>query len=230
MNRILPQDRAKIRQAGRIVKAVLDQMQASVRAGITTAELDRIAETVIRDHKAEPAFKGYHGYPASICASVNEEVVHGIPGDRIIKPGDLVSIDVGVRSQGYCGDAARTYLVESSDLESHKLLEVTQDALRRGIEQAVEGHTVGDVSYAVQTVVEAGGFSVVRDFVGHGIGRNLHEEPQVPNFGQPHQGPVLVEGAALAIEPMVNAGIYQVDVLSNGWTVVTRDRKRSCHF
>ncbi len=220
----------RMRLAGRIVGDLLFKLGKAVRAGVTTKQLDTIAEEFIRSEKAEPAFKGYQGFPASICVSINEEVVHGIPDARTLQNGDLVSVDVGVRINGFCADAARTFTVGEMDDVSLKLIDVTKKALTRGIKKAIEGNKVSDISHAVQSFVEQSGFNVVRDFVGHGIGKEIHEEPQVPNFGKPGQGVPLVYGMALAIEPMVNAGGWEVEVLPNRWTVVTKDRKRSCHF
>ena len=219
-----------MRRAGKIVGRLLKLMEKETRAGVTTRALDRIAEDFVRSNGAEPAFKGYHGFPSTICVSVNEEVVHGIPGPRVLKDGDIVGVDVGVVLDGYYSDAARTFAVGAVDETSSKLIKATREALYKGIEKAVEGNRLSDISHAVQTHAEAAGFSVVRQFVGHGIGRNLHEEPQVPNYGRPNQGPRLVVGMALAIEPMINVGTHEVEVLADGWTVVTKDRKRSGHF
>lgn len=219
-----------MRRAGRIVAGLLKLMEKEAKPGVTTKALDAIAEDYIRSSGAEPAFKGYYGYPASICTSVNEEVVHGIPGERPLKQGDIIGVDVGVRLQGYYSDAARTFPIGNVDALSQKLIDVTKEAMQRGIRQAVEGNKLGDISWAVQSYAEKNGFSVVRQYVGHGIGKNLHEDPQVPNFGNPNQGPRLVEGMALAIEPMLAVGSYDVEVLSDGWTVVTKDRTRSAHF
>ena len=219
-----------MRLAGRIVSELLELMEKEIRPGITTKKLDTIAEAFICGEGGEPAFKGYYGFPASICASVNEEVVHGIPGSKVLKEGDIVGIDVGVRLDGYYSDAARTFAVGRVDPESQHLIDLTREAMNRGIDQAVEGNRLGDISWAVQSFAEANGLSVVRQYVGHGIGRNLHEEPQVPNYGKPHQGPKLAEGMALAIEPMLNLGTADVELLTDGWTVVTKDRKRSGHF
>ncbi len=225
------QDELKImRRAGRIVSGLLKLMEKEAKAGVSTLTLDTIAEDFIRSQGAEPAFKGYYGYPASICASVNEEVVHGIPGPKVLKEGDIVGIDVGVKLEGFFSDAARTFAIGKVDAESRKLIEVTREAMNQGIRQAVEGNRLSDISWAVQSYAEKNGLAVVRDFVGHGIGRNLHEDPQVPNFGKPNQGPKLVEGMALAIEPMLNLGTHEVEILPDGWTVVTKDRKRSGHF
>ena len=219
-----------MRKPNRVVAELLDYMRKLVRPGVTTKELDTKAEAFIIKRGGKPAFKGYHGYPATICASINEEVVHGIPSNRHLREGDIIGIDLGVVMDGFYGDAARTFAVGKVDETSLKLMEVTEAALYKGIEQAVPGNRLYDISHAVQEHVEAAGFSVVRDFVGHGIGRQLHEEPQVPNYGPPHQGPKLEEGMAIAIEPMVNEGTWQVKVLKDGWTVVTADGKRSAHF
>lgn len=225
-----PRELEVMRRAGKIVGRLLKLMEKETRAGITTRALDKIAEDFVRSNGAEPAFKGYHGFPSTICVSVNEEVVHGIPGPRVLKDGDIVGVDVGVILDGYYSDAARTFAVGAVDEVSRKLIQATREALYKGIEKAVEGNRLSDISHAVQTHAEAAGFSVVRQFVGHGIGRNLHEEPQVPNYGKPNQGPRLVVGMALAIEPMINVGTHEVEVLADGWTVVTKDRKRSGHF
>ena len=225
-----PAELARMRQAGRIVAGLLKLMEKEARAGVKTKTLDKIAEDFIRSQGGEPAFKGYHGFPASICASVNEEVIHGIPGERVLKEGDIIGVDVGVKLGGYFSDAARTFAIGAVDPESRRLMEVTRAAMLEGIRQAVAGNRVSDISWAVQSYAEQNGLSVVRQYVGHGIGRNLHEDPQVPNFGKPHQGAKLVEGMALAIEPMLNLGTHEVQVLKDGWTVVTKDGKRSGHF
>ncbi len=225
-----PAELAVMRKAGRIVSGLLKLMEKEAKAGVKTKTLDKIAEDFIRSQGAEPAFKGYYGFPASICASVNEEVVHGIPGERVLKDGDIIGIDVGVKLDGFFSDAARTFAIGNIDAENQKLIEITRAAMNEGIKQAVVGNRVSDISCAVQNYAERNGLSVVRQFVGHGIGRNLHEDPQVPNFGKPNQGPKLVEGMALAIEPMLNLGTHEVVVLKDGWTVVTKDGKRSGHF
>lgn len=225
-----PVELAIMRRAGQIVSKLLKLMEREAKPGITTKRLDEIAEDFIRSQGAEPAFKGYCGYTASICASVNEEVVHGIPGQRELREGDIVGIDVGVKLEGFYSDAARTFAIGKVDEESRRLVDVTRRAMELGIEKAVEGNRLTDISSAVQSYAEAKGFSVVRQYVGHGIGASLHEEPQVPNFGKPGEGPKLVEGMALAIEPMLNAGTYEVKVLQDGWTVVTKDGRRSGHF
>lgn len=197
---------------------------------MTTQAIDQKAEELIRAHGGQSAFKGYRGFPASSCVSVNREVVHGVPGPRIIKEGDIVSIDVGIIVDNYFSDTAFTLGVGNISLELQKLLRVTQEALYKGIAQAVVDRHLFDISYAIQSYVESRGFTVVRDFVGHGIGRALHEEPEIPNFGQPHDGPLLKEGMVLAIEPMVNMGTWQTRTLSDGWTVVTKDGLPSAHF
>ena len=219
-----------MRNAGRVVAGLLRLLEKEARPGVTTLSLDEIAEEFIRSQGAEPAFKGYYGFPASICASVNEEVVHGIPGPRVLIEGDVAGIDVGVKLRGFYSDAARTFAIGRVDIQSQRLIDVTREALSAGIAQAVAGARLSDISWAVQSTAEPKGFSVVRQFVGHGIGRNLHEEPQVPNFGKPGKGPVLQVGMTLAIEPMLNAGSSEVEILKDGWTVVTKDRKRSGHF
>jgi methionyl aminopeptidase len=219
-----------MRRAGRVVSGLLKLMEAETKPGITTKKLDEIAEDYIRSQGTEPAFKGYYGYPACICISVNEEVVHGIPGPKVLKDGDIVGIDVGVKLEGFFSDAARTFAVGAVDKQSQKLIDVTRESMQRGIAQAVEGNRLTDISWAIQSYAESQGFSVVKQFVGHGIGRNLHEDPQVPNYGKPKQGPKLVEGMALAIEPMLNMGTADVEILKDGWTVITKDRKRSGHF
>ncbi len=221
---------ARMRRPNRMVAELLDYLEGMIRPGVTTKELDNKAEAFILKRGGKPAFKGYHGYPATICASINEEVVHGIPGNRRLKEGDIIGIDLGVVIDGFFGDAAKTFAVGKVDKKALKLMKITEESLYKGIEQAVEENRLYDISHAVQTHAEAAGFSVVRDFVGHGIGRQLHEEPQVPNYGPPHQGPRLERGMALAIEPMINEGTWEVRVLKDGWTVVTADGKRSAHF
>ncbi|MFZ5625747.1 MAG: type I methionyl aminopeptidase [Bacillota bacterium] len=219
-----------MREVGRVVAITLAELEQAVRPGITTAELDRIAENVIRKLGAVPAFKGYHGYPATICASVNEEVVHGIPGLRKLENGDIISIDVGAILNGFYGDSARTFPVGDISADARRLLAVTEESLYQGISQAKVGNRISDISHAVQKYVESHGFSVVRDYVGHGIGTAMHEEPQVPNFGPPGRGHRLLPGMTLAIEPMVNMGEYHVKTLADGWTVVTLDGSLSAHF
>lgn len=220
-----------MRAAGRLVGQVLTELTQAVAPGVSTGDLDRIAEQLITDAGAVPAFKGYHGYPATICASINDEVIHGIPsGTRVLEPGDIIAIDVGASLEGYFGDTAVTLPVGPVSEEAARLLRVTEESLYKAIECVRPGGRVSDIGSAVQRQVEAHGFSVVREFVGHGIGRQMHEEPQVPNYGEPGRGPRLAEGMVLAIEPMVNAGKPAVKVLSDGWTAVTRDRSLSAHF
>jgi methionyl aminopeptidase len=220
----------QLKRSNAIVAEVFEKLKGMIHPGVTTKELDEVAEEYILLKGARPAFKGYRGFPATLCISINEEVVHGIPSQRQLKQGDIVSLDVGVNFVGYFGDAAITLPVGEIDPEAKRLLEVTEKALTIGIEKAKIGNRLFDISFAIQRWVESNGFSVVRDFVGHGIGRDLHEEPQVPNFGAPHQGPRLEKGMVFALEPMVNEGTYEVRVLSDGWTVVTADGKRSAHF
>lgn len=221
-----------IARAGQIIGKLLQEIPDRIRPGVTTGELDAFTEDFIRGHEgAVPAFKGLYGFPASTCISVNHEVVHGIPSDRrILEEGDLVSIDVGVLLDGWYADSAKTFPVGEIDAEAVRLLEVTERALAAGIEQAVPGKRLGDVGHAIQTTAERAGFSVVRDLVGHGIGRKPHEDPQVPNVGRPGRGLRLQEGMVLAIEPMINEGTAEVRTLADRWTVVTRDRRRSAHF
>jgi len=221
----------RMREAGRLVGEVLTELAAHVAPGVTTADLDALAEERIARAGAIPAFKGYHGYPATICASVNDEVIHGIPsGRRILNEGDVISIDVGASLGGYFGDSAITLPVGQVSESAATLLRVTDEALYKAIEQVRVGARVSDIGHAVQQHVEAYGFSVVREFVGHGIGQQMHEEPQIPNYGEPGRGPRLTEGMVLAIEPMVNAGRPAVKVLADGWTAVTRDGSLSAHF
>ncbi|MGC7845588.1 type I methionyl aminopeptidase [Desulforudis sp. 1088] len=219
-----------MRDAGRVVAGTLREIEKAISSGVTTKELDDIAEDFITRQGARPAFKGLYGFPASICASVNEEVVHGIPGLRPLRNGDIISIDVGAEINGYFGDAAATFPVGTVTQEALDLMRVTEQALYAGIAQARAGNRLTDISHAVQTLVEKHGFAVVRDYVGHGIGSKCHEEPQIPNFGPPGRGPRLEAGMTLAIEPMVNAGTYEVTTLSDKWTVVTKDGKLSAHF
>jgi len=216
--------------AGQIVAKTHKEVAEALKPGITTQELDRVAEEYILKQQAIPSFKGYNGFPATICASINEEVVHGIPSLKQVKSGDIISIDIGATLNGYVGDAAVTLPVGEVDESLKRLLDVTKQSLYEGINKARVGNRLFDVSHAIQSYVEDNDFSVVRDFVGHGIGRDMHEEPQVPNFGPPGRGPRLRAGMTIAIEPMVNVGTYEVETLLNGWTVVTKDRKPSAHF
>ena len=219
-----------MRQAGRVVQELLEHLKRSVKPGVTTLELDELARGTLTRLGARSAFKGYHGYPANICTSVNDEVVHGIPSRRQLKAGDVIGVDVGSIVDGYYSDAAVTLSVGEISPEAQELLNVTEDALMLGIDQAREGNRLSDISNAIQTKVEAHGFSVVREFVGHGIGTQLHEPPQIPNYGAPGYGPVLKAGMVLAIEPMVNRGRAEVRVLPDGWTAVTKDGSLSAHF
>lgn len=220
-----------MREAGRVVAIVLEKIESSLKPGITTLELDTIAEEIIKEHQMIPAFKGYNGFPASICVSINEEVVHGIPSsNKKIKDGDIVSVDVGTIYKGYHGDAARTFPVGTVSEEAKKLIEVTKNSFYEGLKYCKKGYRLSDVSNAIQSYVESKGCSVVKDFVGHGIGKKMHEDPQIPNFGRPGRGPRLAEGMVFAIEPMVNLGTDEVQVLLDNWTVVTQDQKLSAHY
>jgi methionyl aminopeptidase len=220
----------KLRRVNQLVGRILAELREMVAAGVTTADLDALAEQRVREAGAEPAFKGYHGYPATVCASVNEQVVHGIPSSKALADGDIVSIDMGAKLDGFFGDCAVTVAVGTADLVAAELLKVTEASLFHGIEAVKPGARVSDIGAAVQQHVEAHGFSVVREFVGHGIGTSLHEEPQIANYGPGGRGPRLSEGMVLAIEPMVNVGKPAVKVLTDGWTAVTRDGSLSAHF
>jgi methionyl aminopeptidase len=221
----------RMREAGRLVGEVLTELSAQVAPGVSTADLDALAEKLMVAAGGTPAFKGYHGYPASICASINDEVIHGIPsGRRLLQEGDIVSIDVGVSLDGYFGDSAITLPVGTVSEEAATLLRVTEESLQKAIERVRPGGRVSDIGHVVQRHVESYGFSVVREFVGHGIGQKMHEEPQVPNYGEPGRGPRLAEGMVIAIEPMVNAGKPAVKVLGDGWTAVTKDGSLAAHF
>lgn len=225
-----PDEIAKARASNRIVAEVLSVLREKVKPGVTTRELDRIAESVTDKRGAKPAFKGYRGYPYSLCTSVNEEVVHGMPSNRVLVDGDIVGLDFGVCYQGLYGDSAITLPVGRASDQAIRLMQVTEQSLYAAIDQACNGNRLGDISAAVQETVEAVGYSIVRDFVGHGIGKSLHEDPQIPNFGKKGRGIELKEGMILAIEPMVNAGKYKVKILSDGWTVITADGSLSAHF
>ena len=226
-----PEQIELMRESGRLTKNVLDLIGKSIKPGMTTKDLDKIAYDYIISCGARPSFLGYNGYPATICASVDEMVVHGIPSDQvIIKEGQLVSIDVGVIYNGWQGDAARTFAIGEISEEKKKLLRVTEECFFKAIENLRDGTPIGDIGYKVQTHAEQNGFSVVRALTGHGIGRDMHEDPSVPNYGKKGTGIRLKKGMVLAIEPMINAGVYQVDFLSDGWSVVTKDRKPSAHY
>lgn len=220
----------RMREVGKIVAYTHEILKAHIQPGITTKELDRIAENEIRKHNAEPAFKGYGGFPASICTSVNEQVVHGIPGPYTLKDGDIISIDIGAYKDNFFGDAAKTHGVGNISLQAQKLIDVTKRSFYEGLKYCKEGYRLSDVSHAIQQCVESEGFSIVRDYVGHGIGTSLHEDPQIPNYGNPGRGLRLVKGMVLAIEPMVNEGVYTVRTLSDDWTVVTTDNRNSAHY
>jgi len=219
-----------MRIAGRITGEVLNLLESKIRVGITTKELDRIAEEYIRSKGALPSFKGYGGFPASICASVNEELIHGIPGKRTLKNGDIISVDVGAYINGFHGDAARTFAVGEVSSEAKRLIDVTKESFFQGIKFARAGNHLHEISQAVQQYVESNGFSVVREYVGHGVGRDMHEAPQIPNYKTNSRGPRLCKGMTLAIEPMVNVGDFKVKVLEDNWTVVTKDKKLSAHY
>lgn len=225
-----PEEIAVMAQASRVVAETLHILQKAVRPGITTDELDRLAEQEIRSRGAKPAFKGYRSYPKTLCASVNDQVVHGIPSKRVLKEGDIIGLDLGAIIGGFYGDSAITVSVGQTTERNARLVQVTEEAMHLGIKQAVVGNRLSDISHAVQQHVEAAGYSVVTEFVGHGIGRQLHEEPQVPNYGKPGQGPRLQAGMVLAIEPMVNVGASEVRVLDDQWTAVTQDGSLSAHF
>lgn len=222
---------AKMREAGRIVAGVLDMLEEHIRPGVRTASLDELAEAYIRERGGVPSFLGYRGFPASICTSVNEVVVHGIPGRTRLKEGDIIGVDVGVILEGYHGDAARTYAVGAVSDIARRLMDATWESLQAGIEVCRPGRRLGDISNAIQRMAEGAGFSVVVQFVGHGIGKEMHEDPQVPNFGLAGRGPLLEEGMTLALEPMVNQGTFEVEVdKEDGWTVRTQDGLLSAHF
>jgi len=223
-------DLRMLKKSGEILARVLRELEKKTIAGISTREIDTLAEKLILARDALPAFKGYKGFPAVICASINEEIVHGIPSERTLKEGDIIGLDLGVNYKGYFSDAAITVPIGKVPVRVKKLIDITKKALAEGIKAAKAGNHLQDISACIQGCVEANGFSVVRQFVGHGIGLSLHEEPEIPNFGQPHQGPVLKEGMVLAIEPMVNMGGWEAEILDNGWTAVTKDRSHSAHF
>ncbi len=230
-----PREIDLMREAGKVAAGILNAVEKYIKPGITTEELDRIAEEYVLSQNAKPAFKGYgfdkkHLFPATICLSIDDQVVHGIPSSRRLEEGQVLSVDVGAVKNGYYGDAAKTFAVGKISDEKNKLMEVTEKALRLGIENAVAGNHVEDISQAIQDYVEQNGFSVVRDLVGHGIGTKLHEDPPVPNYGKRGRGPLLRNGMTLAIEPMVNAGSYEVHTAKDGWTVYASDGKPSAHF
>ncbi len=217
-------------KAGAVTAAMLDKISEIIRPGMSSAELDRWCEEYIVAHGMKPAFKGYGGFPASVCISVNEEVIHGIPSGRKFKEGDIVSVDLGTIYEGFYSDAARTYPVGEVDEQSRRLIEVAEESFFEGLKFCRTGMRIGDISYAVQSCVESNGFSVIRDYTGHGLGRDLHEDPQVPNYGRAGRGPQLLPGMVIAVEPMIAAGSYDVRVLEDDWTVVTADGSRAAHY
>lgn len=225
-----PREIEIMREAGRIVALTHQELKKHIAPGITTKELDIIAEKFIRKHDALPSFKGYNGFSGSVCTSVNEELVHGIPGKRVLKDGDIISIDIGAEFNGYHGDSAWTYPVGTIDIETQRLLDVTEESLYMGLKEAKPGERLSNISHAIQKFAESNGFSIVREYVGHGIGQSLHEDPDIPHYGPPNKGPRLRPGMVLAIEPMVNAGKRYVKTLADDWTVVTFDGKNCAHF
>ena len=225
-----PEEIEVMREAGRIVALTHQELKKHIAPGITTIELDAIAENFIRQHDAIPSFKGYNGFRGSVCASVNEELVHGIPGERKLNEGDIISLDIGAKFGGYHGDSAWTYGVGKISLENQELLDVTEQSLYKGLAEAKPGERLSNISYAIQQYAESRNFSIVREYVGHGVGKDLHEDPQVPHYGPPNKGPRLRPGMVLAVEPMVNAGMRYVKTLPDNWTVVTVDGKMCAHF
>ncbi|MCA0989422.1 MULTISPECIES: type I methionyl aminopeptidase [Bacillales] len=225
-----PRELDIMREAGKIVALTHQELQKHIKPGVTTKELDTIADRFIRQLGAIPSFKGYNGFTGSICASVNEELVHGIPGDRVLAEGDIISIDIGAKYKGYHGDSAWTYPVGTISEKDERLLKVTEESLYKGLAEAKVGKRLSDISHAIQTYAEAEGFSIVREYVGHGVGQDLHEDPQIPHYGPPGKGPRLKQGMVLAVEPMVNMGSRYVRTLSDNWTVVTTDGKNCAHF
>jgi methionyl aminopeptidase len=225
-----PQEIEKMGRAGLLLAAVHDEIERNIRPGVSTGELDKLAERFIRDHGATPTFKGYRGFPGSICASPNAMIVHGIPGSYTLGPGDIISIDVGVTLDGWVADAARTFTVGEVGKDTQRLLAATEESLHAGVAQCRDGNRIGDISSAIQRVVEDAGLSVVRSLVGHGVGRSMHEDPQVPNYGKPGKGPLLQEGMVLAIEPMTTAGRPGVRVGSDGWAIYSQDGSAAAHF
>jgi len=223
-------DLEMLRKSGRILAGLMEKIEGFIKPGISTAEIDRLAEELVRKESAQPAFKGYKGFPATVCTSINEEIVHGIPGKRLLKEGDIISLDLGINYNGYFSDTAFTMGLGRINRACARLIAVTKKALFFGIKQARQKNNLSDISYSIQDYVEKNGFSVVRAFVGHGIGHKLHEEPEIPNFGRPHNGPLLSSGMVFAIEPMVNMGTWESEILDNGWTAVTKDRLPSAHF
>ncbi|MDD4979908.1 MAG: type I methionyl aminopeptidase [Candidatus Omnitrophica bacterium] len=224
------EDLKMLKKSGKILAEIMQRLKSSVKAGVSTLEIDELAQKLVDKEKALPAFKGYKGFPGNICASINEEVVHGIPGPRRLKEGDIIGLDLGINYKGYFCDGAITVGVGRLASGTDRLIAVTKNALLKGIERARVNNRLSDISYAIQTYVEKHGFSVVRQFVGHGIGHSLHETPEIPNFGRPHEGELLKNGMVFAIEPMVNMGTWECEILDNGWTAVTKDGMPSAHF
>jgi len=225
-----PQEIAVMRESNQIVAKILSELKAMVRPGVRTRDLDAYAEARARELGAVPAFKGYRGYPGSLCTSVNEEIIHGIPSERVLRDGDIIGLDFGVLYEGFYGDAAVTVPVGDIGPQARRLIAVAEAAFTKGIEQMKKGNRISDISHAIQEYVESEGFSVIRSFVGHGIGHSQHEEPQVPNFGPPGRGPKIKEGLTLSIEPMIAAGDWEEEILEDGWTAVTKDRSLSAHY
>jgi len=223
-------DLKMLKDAGKILARIMQRLRDFIKVGVSTVEIDQLTEELIRKAGVIPAFKGYKGFPANICTSINEEIVHGIPSKRKLKEGDIISLDLGINYEGYFSDVAITIMVGEVNSRAKKLIEVTKNALFEGIKQAYAENYLSDISYAIQSYVEKYGFSVVRQFVGHGIGRSLHEEPEIPNFGPPHHGPIIKSSMVFAIEPMVNMGTWESKILDNGWTAVTKDGLLSAHF
>jgi methionyl aminopeptidase len=224
------EDLKMLKKSGKILAEIMQRLKEVIKVGISTYKIDQLAEELARRKNALPAFKGYRGFPANICTSINEEVVHGIPNEKRLKEGDIISLDLGINYKGYFSDAAITLGLGRIDSRTEKLIDITRNALSQGIKQARINNYLSGISYAIQTYVEKHGFSVVRQFVGHGIGRSLHENPEIPNFGIPHQGEILKSGMVFAIEPMVNMGTWECEILENGWTAVTKDGMPSAHF
>jgi len=224
------EDLEMLRKSGQILAKILKRLQGIIAPGISTEKINHLAEELVSEEDVDAAFKGYKDFPAALCASINEEIVHGIPNERTLKEGDIISLDLGINYNGFFSDAAITLAVGDVDYKKKKLIEVTKEALYKGIKRAQENNHLSDISHSIQDHVEKNGFFVVRQFVGHGIGFKLHEEPEIPNFGMPHQGPLLKNGMVLAIEPMVNMGTWESEITNNGWTAVTKDRLPSAHF
>lgn len=225
-----PRELELMREAGKILAKVHSGLEKELKAGMTTRDVDRLGEEMIRSYGCIPSFKNYNGYPASVCVSINEEVVHGIPGTRKLKEGDIITLDVGACYKGYHGDSAYTYAVGEVSLEKKKLMKVTEESLFKGLAQVKAGNRIGDIGHAIQEYAESFGFGVVRELVGHGVGTDVHEEPDVPNYGKAHTGPILKEGMVIAIEPMITAGTREIFILDDDWTIITQDEKPAAHY